>query len=147
MEKDFFGSQSAVGQKVRYPGSTREIHIAAVTAPVRITEFVKPEPELFFTIWPKELERQVNATGASNMEVTVRMKEELTSEQMGHFLNRMKNQLTENNLYITGMEDMKQQRSDRLQYEWRKISINLLLSVFILLNVLFGITGTFWLRI
>lgn len=81
------------------------------------------------------------------MEVTVRMKEELTSEQMGHFLNRMKNQLTENNLYITGMEDMKQQRSDRLQYEWRKISINLLLSVFILLNVLFGITGTFWLRI
>ena len=42
---------------------------------------------------------------------------------------------------------MKQQRSDRLQYEWRKISINLLLSVFILLNVLFGITGTFWLRI
>lgn len=79
------------------------------------------------------------------MEVTVRMKEELTSEQMGHFLNRMKNQLTENNLYITGMEDMKQQRSDRLQYEWRKISINLLLSVFILLNVLFGITGTFWL--
>lgn len=147
LEKDFFGSQSAVGQKVRYPGSTREIHIAAVTAPVRITEFVKPEPELFFTMWPKELERQVNATGASNMEVTVRMKEELTSEQMGHFLNRMKNQLTENNLYITGMEDMKQQRSDRLQYEWRKISINLLLSVFILLNVLFGITGTFWLRI
>ena len=131
LEKDFFGSQSAVGQKVRYPGSTREIHIAAVTAPVRITEFVKPEPELFFTMWPKELERQVNATGASNMEVTVRMKEELTSEQMGHFLNRMKNQLTENNLYITGMEDMKQQRSDRLQYEWRKISINLLLSVFI----------------
>ncbi|WP_288670295.1 FtsX-like permease family protein [uncultured Bacteroides sp.] len=147
LEKDFFGSQSAVGQKVRYPGSTREIHIAAVTAPVRITEFVKPEPELFFTMWPKELERQVNATGASNMEVTVRMKEELTSEQMGHFLNRMKNQLTENNLYIIGMEDMKQQRSDRLQYEWRKISINLLLSVFILLNVLFGITGTFWLSI
>jgi len=141
LEKDFFGSQSAVGQKVRYPGSTREIHIAAVTAPVRITEFVKPEPELFFTMWPKELERQVNATGASNMEVTVRMKEELTSEQMGHFLNRMKNQLTENNLYITGMEDMKQQRSDRLQYEWRKISINLLLSVFILLNVLFGINN------
>ena len=101
LEKDFFGSQSAVGQKVRYPGSTREIRIAAVTAPVRITEFVKPEPELFFTMWPKELERQVNATGASNMEVTVRMKEELTSEQMGHFLNRMKNQLTENNLYIT----------------------------------------------
>ena len=75
------------------------------------------------------------------------MKEDLTPEQMGTFLNRMKSQLTENNLYVASMKDMKQQRSERLRYEWRKISINLLLSVFILLNVLFGIMGTFWLRI
>lgn len=148
LEKDFFGEESAVGQKVCYPGSSiREIRIAAVTVPVRMTEFVKPEPELFFTMRPKELERQVNASGVANMEITVRMKEDLTPEQMGTFLNRMKSQLTENNLYVASMKDMKQQRSERLRSEWRKISINLLLSVFILLNVLFGITGTFWLRI
>ena len=148
LEKDFFGEESAVGQKVCYPGSSmREIRIAAVTVPVRVTEFVKPEPELFFTMRPKELERQVNASGVANMEITVRMKEDLTPEQMGTFLNRMKSQLTENNLYVASMKDMKQQRSERLRYEWRKISINLLLSVFILLNVLFGIMGTFWLRI
>lgn len=147
LEKDFFGDASAVDHKVCQPGDTKEVSISAVTTSIRENDFQKPTPAMYITMDPKGVEEMTTIYGANSMEVTLRMKNGMTEEEMNGFLVRMGDQLTESNLYVNGVTSWVDQRDMILSGSFQDLGIRSLLAVFVLINVFFGITGTFWLRI
>lgn len=147
LEKDFFGDTSALNHKVCMPGTVREIPISAVTTSVREGDFHKPTPAIYMTMDLNSVEKMTTVYGANQMEVTLRMKNGMTKEAMDQFLIGMGDQLTESNLYVNGATSWMEQRDQRLSGAFRELGIRSLLAIFVLINVFFGITGTFWLRI
>lgn len=148
MEQDFWDGASAVGREVcGGPDDIEWVKVLGVTCPVRENDFVKPTPAFFSTLSEKEEIDFIDYVTAPKAEVSVRMKKTLTQEQMNDFLTAQGAALTEGNLYVSGAESFEKYRAALLADEWQMLGIRILMALFILLNVFFGVTGTFWLRI
>lgn len=148
MAEDFWAGAPAVGKEVcGSPGDTERVKVQAVTHPIRENDFVKPSPAFFYTSGEKECIQYIDYVSAGKAEVSFRLKKDMTQEEMNAFLLRLGDQLTEGNLYVSSAESWSNYRDQRLKDSWQLLGIRVLLALFILLNVFFGVTGTFWLRI
>ncbi|MEG1563244.1 MAG: ABC transporter permease [Bacteroides sp.] len=144
---DFFGTTTVTGRKVLFNSGDNVVRIAAVTTPIREDDFSRSTPMFYSIMQASELEEITNQQTANRMEVTLRMHNALTQDEMNAFLLSLGNQLREGNLYVNGATNWAEKRDELLSHTWQTLHIRLLLALFILLNVFFGITGTFWLRI
>ncbi len=88
----------------------------------------------------------VNQFGAVNAEVSVRMKQYKTEEEMNNFLAGISSQLTVNNLNVHGVTILAERRKEQLAAQDRQMKTEIIILVFIMVNVFFGIIGTFWVR-
>lgn len=148
MAQDFWQETSVIGKEVcGGPSDTEWIKVLAVTHPIRENDFVKPTPAFFYTAGEKQCIQYINAVSASSAEVSFRLKKDMTQEEMNAFLTQLGDQLTEGNLYVSSAESWSNYRDSRLKDNWQMLGIRVLMALFILLNVFFGVTGTFWLRI
>ncbi|MDH6305272.1 hypothetical protein M2459_002372 [Parabacteroides sp. PF5-5] len=146
LEKKFFGAQSGKGRKLRYPGSEEEIPVVAVSEPIRNSDYEISEPCLYTVLVGSGLRENVDYFSASKAELCVRLKQEMSPEDMNRFLESISERLTVNNLYVYGAKSFKDQRYDMIKTYERKSKIKVSLMAFMLINVFFGIIGTFWLR-
>ena len=73
------------------------------------------------------------------------MKHSKTKEDINHFLEEMGDRLNASNLYVYGVKKIEDQRTQLLSYRERNMKIKFSLMAFLLINVFFGIVGTFWL--
>lgn len=145
LEKLFYNNKEGKGQKVIYNNDTEEKPIAAVCQPVRPSDYEISKPCFYDIMSGGDLENWVKYFGVQQAELCVRMKKNMTDEDMNHFLEEMSERLIVNNLYVQGVKSFDSQRSDQLSYRERNMKIKLSLMVFMLVNVFFGIVGTFWL--
>jgi len=145
LEKQFYHNQSAKGRKVSQGGQTDGSLVAAVCQPVRPSDYDISAPCFYQVLTGKLLEEYVGYFGAQQSELCVRMKHAKTEEDMNHFLEDMGDRLTVNNLYVYGVKKLSDQRSQLLSYRERNMKIKFSLMAFMLINVFFGIVGTFWL--
>jgi len=74
------------------------------------------------------------------------MKRELSQDEMFQLLGEMGNRLTVNNVNIYGVTAISQIRTLQLENHKEESNKQLALMVFLLINIFFGIIGTFWLR-
>ena len=148
MEQRFFEGQSGTGRKVKW-GSKDDASMAvtAVTGPIRQTEYDKSEP-CFYTLLrtDKDVLEFIQDEKAQNMECMVRMKDGFRSEDMEALLQGMSDRLTVNNLYVSSVTPIKEFQEDMLKNRQDNMKKKLALVGFMLVNVFFGIVGTFWLR-
>ena len=148
LEHEFFGGLSAVRRSVKLPNETNDIKIAAVTNSIRPDDFKKPEAALIQLMNDKDIIRQSDEYGYSpnELEVTVRMKSNMTQDEMNEFIAQG-NGFSAGNLYVNGASSWLDQRDNILRDSFQRMTVFSLIAIFTLLNVFFGITGTFWLRI
>ena len=146
MEKAFFHNQSAKGRKIRFVGEEKEIPILAVTEPTRLDDYSKSEPCFYAVKTGTSLNDLVNAFSAAGAELCVRMKREMSQDEMYKLLGDMGNRLTVNNLSVYGVTPISQFRDILLSNRKDENNQQMALMVFLLINVFFGIVGTFWLR-
>lgn len=147
MESDFFGSASAVGKYITSPGSVKKYKIFAVVNSIRPNDFEKPEAAVLELMSEKDVEEYTSYYAPNEMEITVRMKKQMTQGEMNAFLAAQGEQLSVCNLYVNGASFWKDQRDNILAGNFQEMAVFLLIAIFTLLNVFFGITGTFWLRV
>lgn len=148
MEKDFFDGASAVGKKVFLSGNMNNLlTVRAIVNSIRENDFKKPTPSFFEIISQHSFPDYVSYGGAGNMEVSVRMKKPYTEDEMQAFLSSISNQLSEGNLYVNAVNSWEERRELVLKENFQMQGIRILLTLFVLVNVFFGVTGTFWLRI
>lgn len=142
----FYHGENAIGRKVTYSGQSDSYRIAAVTSSFRTYEYDRPEPCFFQCMDGDIFNRLVSSFGAPEAHLCVRMKKAYTQEEMNHFLETMGDRLTVNNLYVYGVRSLASFRSNMLRYNDRENKNKIALMSFMLVNVFFGIIGTFWVR-
>ncbi len=144
METEFFGTQSGKGRKVKR--DEKEITVSAVSEPIRMSNYEISNPCFYDVLVGSDLEAFIAQHGASNVELCVRMKQIHTSADMNRFLESMGDRLTVNNLYVYGAKILTQQREEKVRGYEQRMKIKIAMMAFMLVNVFFGIIGTFWLR-
>ncbi len=147
MALKFFHTNDVRGRQVRYSGENGEsMTIAAVSVPYRDNSFLRSEAFFYKLITPQNIRNYFGGNSAKNAEFCVRMKQPFSQDEMNEFLREMGDRLVVNNLYVYSANSTEHYRdiqtSKTIDEQNRKLS----LMTFLLINVLFGITGTFWLR-
>jgi hypothetical protein len=142
----FFRAADVGGRQVRYTGGEERMTITAVCAPYRNNEYVRSEPFFYYIIMPQDMEDFFSGTRAKYAELCVRMKKSFSQEEMNEFLRGMGDRLIVNNLHVYSAVSIafyrEREISEMVNGQSRKLSM----ALFLLVNVLFGIAGTFWLR-
>jgi hypothetical protein len=147
METRFFGKAAdGKGKLVRSNEEGESYPVAAVSEPVRFDDFSTAAPCYFQVVAAGQYAGLVDQFGADNAEVCIRMKRGMSQEEMNGFLESMGERLTVNNLYVYGAVEIAAQRETRISGRINDAKIKIALVSFMLINVFFGITGTFWLR-
>jgi ABC-type antimicrobial peptide transport system, permease component len=147
MEKIFFTDGKGIGKKVRNDNSEAEEYpIIAVCIPIRDNDYEKSEPCYFHCLTGSNFVKYVQRFGNTNAELTVRMKTKMSQEEMNKLLSEMGDMLTVNNLYVFNAKEIAEQREEILFEKQSEEKSNHAVVAFVLVNVFFGIIGTFWLR-
>ena len=120
--------------------------IAAVSTSIRTNEYERPEASYFQCLEGETYNSTVSSFGASSAEFCVRMKRPYTQNERNLFLDGMGERLKVNNLYVYGITPISSFREQQLSQKEREANNKISLMVFMLVNVFFGIIGTFWLR-
>ncbi len=145
MEKKFFGTQPGSRRKVKR-GGEEEVLVSAVSEPIRPNDYEISNPCFYDVFVGNDFTDLVNTFGASRAELCVRMKKDISPDEMNLFLASISDRLTVNNLYVYGSKKFALQREDKIRHFGDEIKIHMSLMAFMLINVFFGIIGTFWLR-
>ena len=148
MEKNFFGTESGVGKRVKYSKNdlTGET-IAAVTTPIRSNEFENGEECYYYLIRTDQdwIDRMQNLD-ISHFQCFIRMKDGFDPKDMDAFLQRQGERLEVGNLYISGIQPVNDFRDAALKSRFDNQAKKIALVAFMMVNIFFGIVGTFWLR-
>lgn len=146
LEEAFYHGGSGKGRRVKLGNTEVETVIAAVSEPIRRSVYERSEPCYYEVLEGPVLNQYVDKFSSSSAEFCVRMKKELTRTEMNGVLAEMGDLLTVNNLNVYGIQSVQEMREGRVRYFEDKNSQKMAILFFLLLNVFFGITGTFWLR-
>ena len=148
LERVFYGADvSARGKGVKYhPDNTDEMAILAVSGPVRESEYKKSIPFFYYIPSQPEMIRQIEEAQAVGIDCLVRMKSGFRPEDMERFLQGMGERLTVNNVYVSSVVPLSEMRTEILKKSEDTMKKKSALVSFMLINVFFGIIGTFWLR-
>lgn len=146
MEEAFYHGERGKGRRLLQDESDQETPVAAVCQPIRYTEYERAEPCYYQVLEGAMLNESVDMFTASSAELCVRMKKEYTKAEMNTLLGEMGDQLTVNNLTVYGVQSLDALRNFRISFYENKASQKMSILCFLLVNVFFGIVGTFWLR-
>lgn len=146
MERLFFPGLSGIGRRVEMNNTGESFTVSAVSNPIRYNDYSRSEPCLYECLVGSVFNKYVEYFGADNAELCIRMKQNASLDDMNRLLSEMGERLTVNNLYVYGVRSVDSFRVDAIKENKDKNSKQLSLMIFLLINVLFGIVGTFWLR-
>jgi hypothetical protein len=146
MEEIFYHGQPAAGRKVRLRQSDVEYSIAAVSVPIRTDEYTKSEPAYYTVARGASFKELVEGFGYERAELCVRTGQTYAADEMNRLLEEMSERLTVNNLNVYGVSPVSYFRDIQLSGRSAEQRKQLSLAAFLLVNVFFGIIGTFWLR-
>jgi ABC-type antimicrobial peptide transport system permease subunit len=147
LAKMLFHTSSAKGRQLySYSKEDEKKYIDVVCNPIRSDEYKKNEAAFYEVMNNLYLENMVSYVGAEQMELCVRMKQAMSQDDMNLFLREMGDRLTVNNLNIYSVTPISEMRAKSLKKPNDTLRKQLSLMAFLLINVFFGIIGTFWLR-
>lgn len=142
----YHDTPNVVGRRVYHSDREESSEIAAVSTSIRTIEYMRPEASFFQCLEGETFNEVVSGFGASSAEFCVRMKRPYTQNEMDLFLDGMGERLRVNNLYVYGITPISSFRERQLGWKEREANNQMSLMAFMLVNVFFGIIGTFWLR-
>lgn len=153
LAEKLFPGVSAVGREAKYGnfGGESEIprKIASVTAPRRKTDFERAEP-MYYVLWRSEKDVLDLCEDASllptSFDFLVRMRPNFQPSAMADFLQKNSARLSVGDVYVSSYTSIDDYKTDMLKGRMDNQKKKTALVVFMLVNIFFGIIGTFWLR-
>ena len=153
LAEKLFPGVSAVGRKAKYGnfGGESEIprKIASVTALRRKTDFERAEP-VYYVLWRSEKDVLDLCEDASllptSFDFLVRMRPNFQPSAMADFLQKNSARLSVGDVYVSSYTSIDDYKTDMLKGLMDNQKKKTALVVFMLVNIFFGIIGTFWLR-
>lgn len=148
LEAILFGEESGVGQSLKWSVDDPQIMpVAAVSASMRDNQYKASEACAFIVRRTgQEVVKSANDHQALQMECMVRLREDLEGDRLDHLFGQMQEQAAVGNLYISSLTPLTDMRTEALKGRIDNHKKKLALISFMMLNIFFGIVGTFWLR-
>lgn len=141
----FFGNKEPRNRLVN-TGEMDDVPVLAVASAIREADFEPSTPTFYLKVSSTTMGELFESYRPKDLEYSIRMKRDRSQEEMEAWLASLGDRLTTGNIYVnavTSFEDMRQRRIDQVVKE---MQMSQLVVAFLLLNVFFGITGTFWMR-
>lgn len=145
LAEKFFANQDPRNRLV----DTGELDVSpvlAVAPTIRETDFVPATASFYIKASGALMEEFFEWYSPKDMEYTIRMKRDMTQDEMETWLASLGDGLTSGNIYVNAVTSFEEMRSQRINTVMTEMQMSQLICVFLLLNVFFGITGTFWMR-
>lgn len=147
LEERFFEAESAIGKLLKFNfNNTDEMVVSAVSTPIRQTEYQKSNPCFYLLLNASQLVDEIERQQVLGIDCMIRMKPGFRAGDMDAFLQNMEERLTVNNVYVSSVTPLKEMRTEMLKDREDNMKKKFALVSFMLVNVFFGIIGTFWLR-
>lgn len=147
LAETFWEDGSITGKSVKYRyGSTERIPVIAVSSLLRKTEYQKHIPFFYKVKSRSEMIECIEEWQVMAIDVLVRMRPGFPPEKLESFLQGMGDRLTVNNIYVSAASSLSGMRAQILKDREDNMKKKTALVGFMLINVFFGIIGTFWLR-
>lgn len=142
-----FGTSGTVLKKVKTDPKANAMEVAAVMQPMREREFDKAIGHYLTCLkTDQEVSDLIAEQGIYYTQCVLRMKDGFKAEDMNAFLQAQGERLQEGNLYVSTMKPISEYRADMLKPRLDNQKKKIAMVGFMLVNIFFGIVGTFWLR-
>lgn len=127
--------------------STESMKVAAVSAPLKETDFGTYEPAYYY-VWRTEQDfvNEVKREDIRFYNCLFRMKKDYSRQEMEAFLQKESERLQVGNVYVSSVKPISEYRADMLKPRLDNQKKKIAMVGFMLVNIFFGIVGTFWLR-
>lgn len=144
--EDSFVKDGIMGDYFTFNENTEERYpLVGISSSRRSTEYEKSAPYFYEVVSPSQM-IAIAEKWQIIIDVLIRMHSGISPEKMDAFLQGIGDRLTVNNVYVSSIEPLSDMRADRLKEREDNMKKKSALVGFMLINVFFGIIGTFWLR-
>lgn len=129
------------------PKSTESMKVCAVSAPLKEMDFDTYQPTYYY-VWRTEQDflDEVAENDIRLYNCLFRMKKDYSQQEMETFLQQESERLQVGNVYVSSVKPISEYRADMLKPRWDNQKKKIAMVGFMLVNIFFGIVGTFWLR-
>lgn len=145
LAEKFFPNQDPRNRLV----NTSELDVSpvlAVVPSIRETDFEPATASFYIKISGALMAEFFEWYRPKDMEYSIRMKRDMTQDEMEAWLTSLGDGLTSGNIYVNAVTSFEEMRSQGINDVMTEMKMSQLVCLFLLLNVFFGITGTFWMR-
>lgn len=129
------------------PKSTESMKVCAVSAPLKEMDFDTYQPTYYY-VWRTEQDflDEVAENDIRLYNCLFRMKKDYSQQEMETFLQQESERLQVGNVYVSSVKPISEYRADMLKPRLDNQKKKIAMVGFMLVNIFFGIVGTFWLR-
>lgn len=129
------------------PKSTESMKVSAVSAPMKEMDFDTYQPTYYY-VWRTEQDflDEVAENDIRFYNCLFRMKKDYSRQEMEAFLQKESERLQVGNVYVSSVKPISEYRTDMLKPRLDNQKKKIAMVGFMLVNIFFGIVGTFWLR-
>lgn len=149
LDEIFFSEGSGRTQReVKWgPKSTESMKVSAVSAPLKEMDFDTYQPTYYY-VWRTEQDflDEVAENDIRFYNCLFRMKKDYSQQEMEAFLQQESERLQVGNVYVSSVKPISEYRADMLKPRLDNQKKKIAMVGFMLVNIFFGIVGTFWLR-
>lgn len=147
-EKELFGGRTALGKNIHFGGDSIPYKVGAVVSTFRYSDFQQPQGGYFLLLSEKELARQTVPIQPYEIEVCIRVEPGTGKDFAERFRKEMASRLQVGNVYLLDVKPFSDQRDTFFAWEGTKSELKnqTAVMVFLLVNIILGIVGTFWVR-
>ena len=149
LDEIFFPEGSGrIQREVKWgPKSTESMKVSAVSAPLKEMDFDTYQPTYYY-VWRTEQDflDEVAENDIRFYDCLFRMKKDYSQQEMETFLQQESERLQVGNVYVSSVKPISEYRADMLKPRLDNQKKKIAMVGFMLVNIFFGIVGTFWLR-
>ena len=129
------------------PKSTESMKVSAVSAPLKEMDFDTYQPTYYY-VWRTEQDflDEVAENDIRFYDCLFRMKKDYSQQEIETFLQQESERLQVGNVYVSSVKPISEYRADMLKPRLDNQKKKIAMVGFMLVNIFFGIVGTFWLR-
>lgn len=149
LSESLFNSSSATGKAVKWSAASDDrMGIAAVSSSIAQSDFDRPGPCWFALLRTDQdvLDDYNQWNDLLYYQCALRMRDGFEPERMADFLRAQGDRLEAGDIYVSSVSPVSDYRADRLKSRLDDQKKKSALVGFMLVNIFFGIVGTFWLR-
>lgn len=139
-----YDTTDARNRKVKIFGE--EYPVLTVVPNLRYLDYLPVIPSFLMKYSSESMGQFFDTYRPSEAEYVIRMKKEMTSGEMEEWLAAQGERLVSGNVFVSSFTSLASMREAKIQGNRNQWKLEQLVMAFLLLNVFFGVTGTFWMR-